>query len=424
MTNQISLRRKVLSYGLVCAIAGASVLQSRVPVALAQDAAPAAAPAGEPQTRGLFLVALVPVFAQMVGQVGSTMINSMFEANKAAAAAAAEKKAAAAAPAPPPAADKPMVAPDRLAVDGKYFAGVAYATMVVPPQGGEPQRVDPANYRFRTGDKFMVRYVANMPGRVDITNINPRGKEVKLGSWPVAAGQQINLPERGNFEFTGSSGDEGLRIAFTPCTSGNATRDIAIDAPVTVNYRALLPVCDGQAPQSRDIAVNFEDGMGYAVSQLDDRELNRKITDSRVFMIRLQHASATTADADTRGWIVTPDEASQPATRQLVPSASDPEGPKIEVRVPGEVKEVTMPVKIDVAFEPRDGAKIDFKTLKITYLKMFNIDITDRMKPYLTPTGIFSDNAKLPPGDHSIEISLQDDSGRRTVERFNFKVLK
>jgi hypothetical protein len=125
-----------------------------------------------------------------------------------------------------------------------------------------------------------------------------------------------------------------------------------------------------------------------------------------------------------RDWLITPEESDQPQARQLVVNKSDPDGPQIEVRAPGEVKEVSPPVNIDVTFEPREGHTIDWKSLKVTYLKLFDIDITDRMKPYITPTGIHSDNAKLPPGNHTIEIAVKDDAGHRTVEHFSFTVLK
>ena len=123
-------------------------------------------------------------------------------------------------------------------------------------------------------------------------------------------------------------------------------------------------------------------------------------------------------------WIISPEEAELPIDRQLLPDKSDPDGPKVIVRNPGEVAEVVPPVTIDVAFQANDDATVDFKTLKVTYLKLFGIDITDRLRPYLTTAGIHAVNAPLAPGHHSIEISVNDTAGRRTVERFSFTVLK
>jgi hypothetical protein len=123
-------------------------------------------------------------------------------------------------------------------------------------------------------------------------------------------------------------------------------------------------------------------------------------------------------------WIISPAEADLPLDRQLVPDKSDPDGPKVTVRDPGEVAEVMPPVTIDIAFQADEGATVDIKSLKVTYLKLFGIDITERLRPYLTADGIHAVNAPLAPGHHSIEISVADTTGRRTVERFDFTVLK
>jgi hypothetical protein len=362
------------------------------------------------------MLALLPVFAGLVGSVGQKLIDALFAKKQGDVKPADPKPDAKSADAQP----KPVVSLEQLAVNGKYYAGIAYATYLVD-SSGEPRRVDAANHQFHTGDKFLVRYVANMPGRIDISNINPHGHDTALGTWPVAAGEQVTIPARGTFQFTGDSGDEGLMVFYTPCTSGVPSRDITINATATVNYSALLPLCSQRSATPRDVAVSAEDGMGYAVSELDKNELAKGNAQTRAFMIRFRHMPAT---ADSRGWLITPEEADQPASRQLVPSKSDPDGPSIEVRQPGEVKDVVPPIHIDVAFVPKEGHTIDFKTLKVTYLKLFDIDITDRLKPYITPTGLHSDNAKLPPGDHTIEISVKDDAGHGTTALFSFKVLK
>jgi len=400
------MTRKLVIYATLCAFAAPVFAQTPAPQA-------------EPASRGLFMIALMPVLAGMVGKTGEHMIDAFFRPRPPQAAPAAAAKVEE----PKQAAAKPVVRPEELSKDGNYYAGVAYAAFVVGPNG-EPKRIDPSTYLFETGDQFFVRYVPNLPGRVDVSNINPRGQEIHLGSWPVAAGQEVTLPAQGTFQFDGSSGDEGLRIAFSPCTNGGAARDITINASANVNYGALLPVCStSQKVATRDIPVSYENGIGYGVSSLDRNEVQTRSVEARALVVQFRHASPPRA-AQPGDWLVTPEEALQPLSRAVTPLQSDPDGPAIMVREPGVVKEVKPPVTIDVVFEPKDGKTIDFKTLKITYLKLFGIDITDRMKPYITPTGLHSANAKLPPGDHSIEIAVQDDSGRKTTQRFSFKVLK
>jgi len=123
-------------------------------------------------------------------------------------------------------------------------------------------------------------------------------------------------------------------------------------------------------------------------------------------------------------WIISPEEAALPLARELVTDKSDPDGPKVIVRDPNDIQEVSPPVTIDVAFETRDGTTLDIASLKVTYLKLFGIDITNRLRPYLTDNGIYAPNAPLAAGNHNIEISVRDTMGRRTVQRFHFTVLK
>ncbi len=143
-----------------------------------------------------------------------------------------------------------------------------------------------------------------------------------------------------------------------------------------------------------------------------------------ILFVCLAGAAQAVEPPEPERWIISPAEADLPLGRQLLPEQSDPDGPKVIVRDPGEVAEVTPPVTIDVAFEADPGAAIDLNSLKVIYLKLFGIDITARLKPYLTATGIHAVNAPLAPGHHTIEISVGDTAGRRTVERFSFTVLR
>lgn len=130
-------------------------------------------------------------------------------------------------------------------------------------------------------------------------------------------------------------------------------------------------------------------------------------------------------EGKARQWLVTPEEAARkaPPTRVVQPSRSDPGGPRMVVKSPGDIKEIRSPVTIDVAFAPQDGASVDLSSLKVTYIALIDIDITRRLAPYLAESGIHADAADLPTGSHDIEISLRDSKGRRSVERLSFKVV-
>ena len=360
-------------------------------------------PQGEgPQSRALFLAALAP----LLGNVMSSLSDSLFDWLGLKPSATANGAPAAA----------PGAAPN-----APLSPGLAYEVYSMGT-GGDPLRVDPAGHTFRTGEMFYVRYVPNVPGMVEAVNVNAAGKTFTLGSWTVQAGQEIRLPAAGAFQFQGQTGQEQLRLTLTPCASGAAGRDIVIAAG-GAQAGAMLGQCGQQAPRTRDIVVNVQGTTAYGVAAVGDDERGRGRYDARAVTITLRHAAPTgTASAAGRGWLVTPEEASQPRSRALVVKKSDPGGPKVVVQAPGAVKVVKPPVNIHVAFEPQAGADVDMKTLQVTYVAMFDVDITDRLTPYVTPSGIHADAAELPSGDHTIEISVKDTQGRKSVERLSFEV--
>jgi len=48
------------------------------------------------------------------------------------------------------------------------------------------------------------------------------------------------------------------------------------------------------------------------------------------------------------------------------------------------------------------------KSLRVIYLKMFGIDITDRIRPHIKETRIDANGIKFPEGDHEFEIRIKD----------------
>ena len=132
-------------------------------------------------------------------------------------------------------------------------------------------------------------------------------------------------------------------------------------------------------------------------------------------------AGASAADRQDGFWLVTPEEAA------LAPTPLDKHGPQgggpldvgreppdtgplIEVVKPTLGSPVAVPLEISVKFVPR-GAPVDLGSLKVILMKLFGIDITDRVRPYATPTGIQIPDAKLPSGEHTVRITVADASG-------------
>jgi hypothetical protein len=104
-------------------------------------------------------------------------------------------------------------------------AGGAYDVYALRADGSETP-VMPATHEFRTGDRFKVYFRPSLPGRLDVKNINPYGRETHIDTVETAAGQLTTL---GPYEFAATKGDEALRFVLSPCSSQQllvATRDI------------------------------------------------------------------------------------------------------------------------------------------------------------------------------------------------------
>lgn len=102
-------------------------------------------------------------------------------------------------------------------------------------------------------------------------------------------------------------------------------------------------------------------------------------------------------------------------------------GPVIKVLQPDQadgqkVPVLTKPVHISLKFEPVSQAKVDMASLKVIYLKLFGIDITDRLRPYVAGEAIDVPEADIPTGDHSIRVDIKDTTGRQSSQVFRFMV--
>lgn len=190
---------------------------------------------------------------------------------------------------PPPAA--PVGPP---ASQGELHAGIAYEIYV---QGTDSQwiRVDPQTFQFATGQRLVVVYRPNLPGRVDVYNLNPLGQESVIDTLDVSGGQLVPL---GPYEFSGQKGDELLKIVLTPCVSTQApaiTRDIVrvndTDASaLPFRLSQCLPKSDAPPVGTRDIKkVAMEGGTAFGLDKISESELQTGNLTPRSLAISLQH---------------------------------------------------------------------------------------------------------------------------------------
>ena len=72
---------------------------------------------------------------------------------------------------------------------------------------------------------------------------------------------------------------------------------------------------------------------------------------------------------------------------------------------------VASPFPLRVTFTPHNGAHIDPNGVTVTLLTRPEVDLTNRVRPYLSAGGVNFAQAEAPPGQYRIRIELIDDAG-------------
>jgi len=125
--------------------------------------------------------------------------------------------------------------------------------------------------------------------------------------------------------------------------------------------------------------------------------------------------------------LITPAEAALPSApvSAFALRGSPTRGPHITiVSPPPGAGTIHSPIELKLRYRAFGGAGINTDTVVITYLKKPAVDITQRIKPFITPGGIDIKNADVPPGLHEFWIELKDQDGRVSGTEFSFQIAK
>ena len=117
-------------------------------------------------------------------------------------------------------------------------------------------------------------------------------------------------------------------------------------------------------------------------------------------------------------WLVTEGEAmlASPPIARGTPDLPK-NGPVIKIERPALAPEITTPFPVEVTFEPRPGGSpVKMDSLKVTYLKIIEVDVTDRFKPYIKDNRVIVEKANVPQGRHRLKILITDQNGNQTAE--------
>ncbi len=122
--------------------------------------------------------------------------------------------------------------------------------------------------------------------------------------------------------------------------------------------------------------------------------------------------------------LITDDEAKRPNDPQAAVTRGITRGPSIQFEPPATGPAAHAPFDFRVHFEAHGGATVDPAHIRILYLKMPNVDLTERLRPYITAQGIDMPTAQIPSGEHPLKVEVEDSDGRSGEATFTLNVPK
>ncbi len=94
----------------------------------------------------------------------------------------------------------------------------------------------------------------------------------------------------------------------------------------------------------------------------------------------------------------------------------------MELVSPGSDGNIPSQSRIHIQFSTRNGIKLKLDTFKMTYMKSPLVDLTQRVTPYLSDSGIDVPKAILARGRHIIRLEISDVDGRLTSKLVEWSV--
>ena len=122
--------------------------------------------------------------------------------------------------------------------------------------------------------------------------------------------------------------------------------------------------------------------------------------------------------------LISAKEAALPPAAGTLATRGISRGPAVKLTSPEADTPVMAPFDFKVAFEPRGDAKIDPGSVKVVYMKSPFVDLTPRLKSAISANGIDFAKADVPPGTHTIRVTVKDTEGRETNSVLNLVVNK
>ena len=123
------------------------------------------------------------------------------------------------------------------------------------------------------------------------------------------------------------------------------------------------------------------------------------------FIIGLWSAGASAAT------LIADEEAKRPNPPQSIKVRGISRGPAVLFEEPSGVVLEHAPFEFKVKLETHGGATIAPGNVRVTYLKAPSIDLTERLRPFITAQGIDMPTAQVPAGEHVLRVDVEDSEG-------------
>jgi hypothetical protein len=114
-------------------------------------------------------------------------------------------------------------------------------------------------------------------------------------------------------------------------------------------------------------------------------------------------------------WLVTSQEAALPLSSTSKAGRAITRGPAIRQVSPAGPVAPNTPFALRVEFAGRGGEKVDPATAQITLLRGDNVNITQRVRAFISPNGIEIPDAMVAPGMHVLQVAVSDGGGRQSL---------
>lgn len=171
-------------------------------------------------------------------------------------------------------------APDIGFAGPKAGQDVVKLSFVMLNRDGTPQMERAAHFPFFTGELFRLKLLASQSGSLQISTVSPAGKATPLRPIRAQAGVEAFYPEnpKGALEFFGATGNETLKVSFTPDAATPAPNPPSsppmvqpVSSAVESNPPTNQPTDSAAAPTKPSDFFSEVQGKAYAYSK-DIRE--------------------------------------------------------------------------------------------------------------------------------------------------------